>query len=167
FRQGYEEGVTRIELPDVAELSKLRTLAMQGSVAFTSSTAGSDGQATMRIEFVTIEVNGVNEGFFKVYRSNSYNSAGARWVVAGREATPANTPNCGHRHTIDGKQYFYSALRRPSGQDIKSQTLGSSADRVMRGNNPSGHSTHAARCYLGGSDSLSVDLSFRASDGRG
>lgn len=167
FRQGYEEGVTRIELPDVAELSKLRTLAMQGSVAFTSSTAGSDGQATMRIEFVTIEVNGVNEGFFKVYRSNSYNSAGARWVVAGREATPANTPNCGHRHTIDGKQYFYSAVQHPSGRDIKNQTLGSSADRVMMGNNPSGHSTHAARCYLGGSDSLSVDLSFRASDGRG
>ena len=160
FRQGYDEGVTRIELPDVAELSKLRTLATQGSAAFTSSTAGTAGQATMRIEFLTIEVNGINEGFFKVYRSNSYNSSGARWVVAARHSDPKMTPNCGHRHTVGTTQSFHTAAAH------EGPGLPGNATSVMQAQSH-GSGNHAPRCYLGGSDSLSLDLSFQANDGRG
>lgn len=171
FRQGYETGVPRIELPDVAELTKLRALANQGSTAFTSSTAGTDGQATMRIEFVAIDLDGdgnatgPDEGFFKVYRSTSNNSSGARWVVAGRESVVRNTPNCGHRHTVGSNQYFYTAAQH----DSSSYSLSGTSSQVMLGTaSGSGHyPNHATRCYLGGSDSLSHNLSFRENDGRG
>ena len=175
FRQGYDTGVTRIELPDVAELSKLRTLATQGSTAFISSTAGTDGQATMRIEFVAIDLDGdgnagPDEGFFKVYRSTSNNSNGARWVVAGRESVVRRTPNCGHRHTIGGQQYFYTAAQHDSShvRDAANNPLPGSSEQVMLGTAPGHHpNPQSTRCYLGGSDSLSVDLSFQPNDGRG
>ena len=178
FRQGYDEGVTRIELPDVAELSKLQALAVPGSAALVSSTAGAAGEATMRIEFVAIDIDGdgsatgSDEGFFKVYRSNSFNSSGARWVVGSRASDPEDTPNCGHRHTIASKQYFYTAaehdLPYPSFKDAAGNRLNGNAISVMQAKPASGHaSNQPPRCYLGGSDSLSTNLAFQAADSRG
>lgn len=165
FRQGNEQRVGRIDLPDVAELSTLRLHAQEGGTAFTSSTAGGPGEATMRIEFVTIPVNGENEGFFKVYRSTSANAAGAAWVVGSRASPVTATPNCGHRHRISGVDYFYTAAQHngaavpPFGVALTD----GNPTQVLR------HQTvhQRPRCYLGGSDSLSVNLQFQPNDARG
>ncbi|HEX6924214.1 MAG TPA: DUF4900 domain-containing protein [Longimicrobiaceae bacterium] len=165
FRQGYEEGVTRIELPDVAELDKLRALAASGNTNLVSSTAGGLGEATMRIEFVAIDLDGdgnttgPDEGFFKVYRANSNTTSGARWVVAST-ATPAeDSPNCGHRHISGSTVQFYTA----SWHNNTSSTHNASKMEVLQGQS----GQQPARCYPGGSDSLSLNLNFQATDYRG
>jgi hypothetical protein len=171
FRQGMEQGVGRINLPDFAELDRLLAHAQAGNTAIVSSNAGSDGQATTRIEFVAIDldgdgsVTGENEGFFKVYKSLSTNSAGARWVVAARSSPAASTPNCGHRHRIGGKDYFYTAAEHDiyGFRDAGNQPMDGNSNSVLKGM----PNKQRPRCYLGGSDSLTVDLTFRADDGRG
>jgi hypothetical protein len=170
FRQGKQEGVGKIKLPDLTELSKLLVHAQAGNTAINSSTVGNPGEATTRIEFVAIDIDGdgnvtgENEGFFKVYKSKSANSAGARWVSASRTWPQDEIPNCGHRHTISGKQYFYSApLHDTSANDAEGKSLEGNSTSVLK--NQSSH--HRARCYLGGSDSLSTNLAFQANDGRG
>lgn len=77
FRQGYAQGVSRIEMPAVADLSRLRTHATAGRTAFTTPSGSGSDNAKLRIEFVTIDLNGDgdgtddNEGFFRVYATQS------------------------------------------------------------------------------------------------
>jgi hypothetical protein len=171
FRQGFDEGVTRIELPDVAELAKLQALAALGSADITSSSAGGAGEATTRIEFVAIDIDGdgtttgPDEGFFKVYRSSTANTAGARWVVASTNIAAEDSPNCGHRHLIGGSHYFYTAAVHDvaTSVDAEGKKLEGNSTAVLQG-----QPLHQPpRCYPGGSDSLSVNLGFQANDGRG
>ncbi len=171
FRQGKQERAAAIAMPGVAQLTRLEELAQQGSAAFTSSGHGSQGEATLRIEFVAIDLDGdggrtgADEGFFKVYRAKTNTSAGARWVSAGQPSDPTDSENCGHRHLIASKHYFYSAPLHDvaSARDAANQLLEGSSVAVLKGQ--PGH--QPPRCYLGGSDSLSTQLDFRADDGRG
>ncbi len=104
FKQGYVENAAVIPFPQMADLLKLKAQAQQGNTAITGTTAGAAGQATTRIEFVAIDLNGDgdatddNEGFIKVYQS-----ADPVWVVAGVPADHGTnglrgSENCGHYH---------------------------------------------------------------------
>jgi hypothetical protein len=97
FDRGYRENVARIEMPTVAELTKLRTQAQAGNMYFAGSTAGNSGQATVRVEFVAVDLNGdgdatdEDEGFLRVYRGVDPAYVVASVPVAGAGASR----NCG------------------------------------------------------------------------
>lgn len=166
FRQGYKEGVARIELPQTTDLNRLQSLAMEGGAYFVSPTPQpfDSSHATLRIEFVTRMLDGVPEGFFKVYQAR--NSNDAWWVVAGlppdydSRCQPGNqrcgmrrSPNCGDYHTVGGstEPRFVSLL-----------------EHTLPGWN--GHNwnsaANAAVCYLGGDDRINNGV-FVAEDSRG
>ncbi len=160
FQQGLQQRTARIEMPDLASLNRLRALADPGKMTIIGNTSGGVGQATTRLEFVAIDlngdgqVNGENEGFVKVYTSND-----ARWVVAGVPSTGLeDSPNCGHRHLIGSRWYFYTAQKHDDrwAVDAAGHSLEGNANAVLKGN------VHgqAPRCYLGGSDSLNTNLDF-------
>ncbi|GMV04549.1 MAG: hypothetical protein AMXMBFR53_08290 [Gemmatimonadota bacterium] len=162
FKQGYEEYVAPIGMPETAELSKLRTQAQQGNTAVVGNSNGDYGKATTRIEFMAIDLNGdgdtsdSNEGFFRVYQS-----ANADYVTGdpgtatttctgwGRSRTctttggMASTDLCGN--------WQAGVFRRTSTMTATdANTALSSATR---------------RCYLGGADSIWGG--FTANDGTG
>lgn len=153
FKQGYTEYVARIEMPQTAELAKLKAQAQAGSTVFVGSIGGGKGQATTRIEFVAIDLNGdgrvtgTDEGFVRVYQSND-----AAWVVGDLPADYAtnrmrNSANCGHYHA-DGT-FMTARNHGTTGTDSWTAALSSST----------------RRCYPGGSDSLFG--SFQGNDGTG
>ena len=154
FRQGYTERVPRIELPSTAVLSNLRGFATQGNTAFTSTTNGTAGQATMRIEFVNVDLNNdgdatdEDEGFFRVYKSSD-----AAWVSAGLPSGGMrNSRNCGHYHGSGASlQFVAAASHGNSGSDSYLNALQSSS----------------RRCFPGGSDELNTGGAFVANDGTG
>ncbi|MEQ9398102.1 MAG: hypothetical protein RJQ04_02950 [Longimicrobiales bacterium] len=148
FRKGYTEGAASIPLPETAELSKLQSQAAAGGTAFTTASPSGDGEAYLRIEFMAFDldndgsVNGENEGFFRVYRSNDYRWLSGDIPTAGID----DAPNCGHYHG----NTFVSALAHPSsGGDAWWDAL----------------TSNTRRCYLGGSDSIFG--AFVPNDGRG
>ena len=65
-------------MPETADLIKLKAQATAGGTAFVGDTQGDDGEATTRIEFVAVDLNGdgdesdEDEGFFRVYQSDDY-----------------------------------------------------------------------------------------------
>jgi hypothetical protein len=153
FKQGYTEDWAYIPFPETADLLKLKAQAQLGNMVITSNTAGTAGQATTRIEFVAIDldgdgaVTGDREGFIKVYQSGD-----PGWVVAdvpndfgsmGLE----NSENCGHYHGT----VLVSARAHTT---------------TNHGHTPTA-ALHSAgrRCLLGGADSLSGG--FQAADPRG
>jgi hypothetical protein len=149
FQQGLEERAARIPLPKTAELDKLKGYAQLGNMAFTGSMTGGEDQATLRIEFIAIDLNGDgdttdrNEGFIRVYYSND-----PRWVVASVPSDYStnglrNSRNCGHYHE-DKKantRTFVSARDHPHPPKQQSDSWEASLN------------SHG-RCYLGGSDSI-------------
>ncbi|MDT8368565.1 MAG: hypothetical protein RQ745_05120, partial [Longimicrobiales bacterium] len=153
FKKGYEAGVSRIEMPETAEVDKLRTQATIGGTAFTTSSPSGMGEARLRIEFVAIDldgdgsVTGADEGFFKAYRSTDED-----WLSGD---VPSGVPpfggmrraeHCGHYHGST----FVSADDHPNnGPDSWTAALSSSS----------------RRCYLGGSDEIVGG--FQANDGNG
>lgn len=155
FKQGYTENGPNIPFPTTADLSKLQTQAASGNMVVTSSTTGALGQATVRIEFVAIDLDGdgkttgANEGFIKVYQSDS-----AGWVVADVPATYStqglrDSEQCGDYHS----GVFKSSRSHYLGTSGTSDNYVSSLNSVSK------------RCYLGGSDSLWG--SFQATDAHG
>lgn len=153
FDQGYTEHAPYIPMPATADLTKLKAQATAGGTAFVSSTFGAAGQATTRIEFVALDLDGdtrttgANEGFIKVYQSTD-----PGWVVADVPADYntnrlRNSPNCGHYHGTT----FVAAADHPAATGPDSWVAA-----VTSG---------APRCYLGGSDSLWGG--FQAGDARG
>ncbi|MGH7514514.1 MAG: hypothetical protein ACREOQ_16500 [Gemmatimonadales bacterium] len=97
FDRGYSENAPRIEMPTVAELTKLRAQAQAGGMYFAGSAAGNAGQATVRIEFVAVDLNGdgdvtdEDEGFVRIFRG-----VDPAFVVASVPATGAgDSRNCG------------------------------------------------------------------------
>ncbi|HKK08804.1 MAG TPA: hypothetical protein VKA44_07970, partial [Gemmatimonadota bacterium] len=110
FESGYTEHAPPIDMPKTADLDKLRTQAQTGHTYFNGDNTGALGQATTRIEFTALDLNGdgdstdANEGFIRVYQSDD-----AAYVVADMPETcswygcsPAsdlqNSYNCGHYH---------------------------------------------------------------------
>src|SRR6266550_2884554 len=83
YKQGYTENGANVPFPTTAELNKLKTQATPGNMLIASTSTGVLGRATVRIEFVALDLNGDgnttgdNEGFIRVYQSDS-----AGWVVA-------------------------------------------------------------------------------------
>lgn len=141
FTEGYREGAGNIALPTLADLNKLRDYAQAGGAAFTTPNGGTGYEARLRIEFLTIDLNGdgrrdgENEGFFRVYRG----TGAPTYVVAGRNDMGwSSSENCGYyTGTGYGRRFVLS-------RDV----AGSNAQRlaVLRDG--------SARCYLGGSDSI-------------
>jgi cytoskeletal protein CcmA (bactofilin family) len=174
FKQGYKENVPAIPMPSTADLGKLQAQATIGSTAITSTTLGTAGQATTRIEFVALDLDGDNdstdddEGFMKVYQVAT--AAQAYWVVADTNlylgtnttrdtAGVRNSPNCGHvyagatNHAVTAFVTFEDHLKTwTSGNDSKMNAPGFGA----------------VRCYLGGSDILNTPQVFNpTTDGHG
>lgn len=151
FTEEYDEYVDRIELPTLADLDRLRRYAETGGAAFSAQNGGTAYEARMRIEFLTIDLNGDGlhtgdeEGFFRVF------SGQARYVMAGREDNgfPGND-NCGYWRTVSGVREFVRA-----------------ADIDGGGNRRNALRSADARCYLGGSDSLNNGQFEESEPGRG
>src|SRR5688572_11528466 len=149
FKLGYTERVRRINMPETADLNRLRVYAEKGGTAIVSTTSGGPGQATTRIEFVAIDLNGdgdvvdADEGFMRVYKNTTV--AGPAWVSGHRPSTGniRDSKQCGDVHA-DG--LFYSAAAHLAG-----------------GTDPNGlhswfyalQSMPSRRCYLGGDPRLS------------
>lgn len=140
FHRGYEENVAPIPLPETAELNRLRTQAQAGSMNFTSTTAGTEGSARLRIEFVALDLNGdgrtdgEDEGFIRVYSSTN-----TAWVTAHRPTSGTGlreSRNCGHFHPSG--DFVTAAAHGTTGSDTWSAAVQSPT----------------RRCYLGGADSL-------------
>lgn len=141
FTEGFRENVPRIPLPTLADLDKLRGYANAGGTSFTAPNGGSAYEARLRIEFLTIDLNndlrhdGKNEGFFRVYVGSGQPS----FVTASRNDNGWSASiNCGYWTGVGNNRRFVAA----------SQVNGNNNERlaVLR--------DASARCYLGGSDSL-------------
>jgi hypothetical protein len=172
FVSTYTQNTAVVPFPDVADLTALQTQASAGNMSIASTTSGTVGQATTRIEFVALDLDNDNdstddnEGFIKVYKVT--NAANAWWVVAdttgwaGTGATNGvrNSRNCGHikdnpgsNHNNQGFFTFFDhqvAWAAPDSKNAAPDMLG--AQR---------------RCYLGGSDLLNNPDGFVATDWAG
>lgn len=159
FKAGYKEHVPAIPMPSTADLSKLQTQAALGSTAITGTNSGTAGQATTRIEFVALDLNGDgdstddNEGFMKVYQvalaSNAWFVVADTNLYLGTNTTRdtagiRNSPNCGHPANLNHAGWL--SFR----DHLKTWTTG--ADSKM--NAPA---TATDRCYLGGDSLLNAD----------
>lgn len=137
FMEGYTERAARIPLPTTADLDRLLGYAQAGGTSFTAPGGGTQWEARLRIEFMTIELNDngrvdENEGFFRVFRST-----GAPFYLMGRPSGLGweASQNCGW---YDDQNVFRTIANTPG-------TATERRDRLR---------TARARCYLGGSDSL-------------
>ena len=166
FMQGFEEGVTPISMPQTAELTKLRAQAAAGFTAFTGDSRGSAGEATTRIEFLAIDLNGDgdttddDEGFLRVYQSSD-----AAWVTgtASVTRTTCTGPWWNRRCTTTGGMLtseqcgaWYSApdtFVAAADHPYNSVSAGTALRSANR------------RCYLGGHDSIYGG--FNSNDGHG
>lgn len=172
YMAGYEENAPLIDFPETAELTRLLAQATIGGTNFTSSTAGSDDQATMRIEFVALDLNAdgdstdSDEGFFKVYRV--FSNSNAWWVVADTTGNFGSnglrdSRNCGHTLSSGaGNHSHFKTFDRHTG------TNNSSDQRRWAPNNGQNR-----LCFLGGDDRLNDNINtganpyntFRVADG--
>lgn len=152
FKQGYTNHAAKIPFPQTADLTKLQTQAAAGGMSITGNTTGTAGQATTRIEFVAIDLNGDgdstddNEGFIRVYQSTD-----PAWVVADEPSDYGtnglrNSINCGH---IDAGSFKTAKAHGTTGTDSWLNALESSS----------------RRCYLGGAPEL--NNGFTATDSKG
>ncbi|HTH63115.1 MAG TPA: hypothetical protein VL563_00420 [Gemmatimonadales bacterium] len=143
YKQGVKEGVAVIPMPTTSDLLKLKGQAAIGGTSIASPTLGTeaDGQATTRIEFVAVDLNGDNdstddgEGFMKVYQLT--NPADIWWVV---------------------------------GDAKNSQQAKGDSTSVLTSANCGLFTTGAVkstRCFLGGSDSLNLGHAFLQADAHG
>ncbi|HRN54371.1 MAG TPA: hypothetical protein PK788_12820, partial [Gemmatimonadaceae bacterium] len=149
YMAGYEENAALIDFPETAELTRLLAQATIGGTNFTSSTAGGDDQATMRIEFVALDLNAdgdstdSDEGFFKVYRV--FSNSNAWWVVADTTGNFGSnglrdSRNCGHTLASgSGNHSYFRTFDRHTGSS------NSSDQRPWAPNN--GQNRY---CFLGG-----------------
>lgn len=162
FVEGYSEEVTPINMPQTAELAKLRVFAQTGSAAFTAPAGGNANMALIRIEFVAIDLDdsgaadGLNEGFFRVYRMN--NNSGS-WLMASRPGNNsgwAASENCG----VPSGNTLSTPARR-TGTPPWPYTNNSTAYKLAA------VKSSASRCYLGGAEELTDNGRFDANDGKG
>ncbi len=155
YKQGYTENGANVPFPTTAELNKLKTQATPGNMLIASTSTGVLGRATVRIEFVALDLNGDgnttgdNEGFIRVYQSDS-----AGWVVADAPSNYGqfglrNSQNCGDFHG----GVFKSAQSHFDGTGGTNDTWSGALNNATK------------RCYLGGADSLWG--SFKPTDAHG
>lgn len=100
FMQGYTENGRYIAMPETADLLKLQVQGQTGSTAFVGNSVGGQGQATTRIEFVAVDLNGDgdrsddNEGFIRVYQ----HLGNPNWVMGD---VPADYGTNGLRNSVN------------------------------------------------------------------
>lgn len=152
FMQGYQENVSVIPMPSTADLAALQVQAAIGSTAFVGDSNGGSGEASTRIEFIAVDLNGDgdesddNEGFIRVYQSSNES-----WVTAtGNEEA---SDQCGDYHA----GLFVSTNAHPG-------ATGHNAQQALK--------TGSSVCYLGGADEIGDGITpgplFRATtDGYG
>jgi hypothetical protein len=144
FLRGYLENQAPIFLPNTSTLARLRVIAQRGRLAFDAPTNGDERTARMRVEFLTVDLNGdgdatdEDEGFARVYEADNNgihgNVNGVAWLRG--DYTPGPYPgsgtssnsqratqgdrgtNCGDWHVMDasGVSRFYpiAVHRRPN-----------------------------------------------------
>ncbi len=154
FRQGYNQNVSPIAMPQTAALTKLRTQALAGNMAFTSNNNGEAGQAEMRIEFVTLDLNndgltnGDNEGFIKVYvNTNEAYVSASRPPAGGPSAGTLylkGEDNCGHLH---GGNFVTARTDSIANAHPNEVHAASWADQLR---------SASRRCYLGGDSAITT-----------
>src|SRR2546423_1382007 len=77
YKQGYTENGANVPFPTTAELNKLKTQATPGNMLIASTSTGVLGQATMRIEFVALDLDGngntagADEGVIRGHHSDT------------------------------------------------------------------------------------------------
>ncbi|HUL49900.1 MAG TPA: hypothetical protein VLT79_07810 [Gemmatimonadales bacterium] len=169
FEAGYKQNATTIAFPQTADLNKLQAQAAAGGMSITSTTAGAAGQATTRIEFVAMDLDGDgdstddDEGFIKVYQADS--TKYAWWVVADTGGVFKSTNlsygtnglklarNCGHVGLSSGTlphTYFktFAHHKNKAGAGMGQDSVGWAMQPGV-----AGHGSQW-RCYLGGADIL-------------
>ncbi|MEJ2216206.1 MAG: hypothetical protein P8099_06285 [Gemmatimonadota bacterium] len=138
FYQGYTEHVDSIPMPSSSQLSAMQARASPGNMVFTPVPGGTNGQSTLRIEFVAVNLGGPEPtGFFKVYHADSdpdYVTATAPYS----ETAWAQSLNCGdfESGTFTSAYSAYAA----GGGDVSA-----GLSELEKAN---------SRCFLGGADSL-------------
>lgn len=178
FMAGYSEGVQPVKWPAATDLARLRTYAQDAGADYDIDAAPSavtSFSPTTRIEFVTVDLNanGIidqNEGFFKVFRTDSAITEKREYVTAKRWPTLPNpvpagvtlatdpnllSKNCGNIGPIGGVTTFRTAYQVyyhpdpgiPDSTTVAGRTA--RADSVQRLLTRAGH-----RCYLGGDPRL-------------
>ena len=155
FDKGYAEWSPVIPMPETAELLKLQNQAQKGHTFFTGDFDGDDGEATTRIEFVAVDLNGdgdrtdEDEGFIRVYQSDDYDWVSAKAPLAtvcvptwwggtscSTTADPTTSEQCGDYHS----GVFVSAADH---------------DPVVHGHDAATALRSSTRvCYLGGDDRI-------------
>jgi len=170
FKQGYKQNQPQIPMPTTADLAKLKTQATYGGTSINGTMLGGGGQATTRIEFVALDLNGdgdssdADEGFMKIYQVTT--AARAWYVVAdtnayagtGNTAGVRNSANCGHTYDSTGLSNHVGQGFVPFSRHPTTWTTGNDS----KSNAPSHGSL--IRCYLGGSDSLNNPKVFTPVD---
>lgn len=182
FLKGYRTRQKAIALPPTSTLAKLSGYAAAGHESFTAPTSGDETSVRMRIEFVSVDLDGdgdstgVDEGFFKVYVATTGNQGWLRgdWLAGSPPAT-VNVVNCGDWHAVvaGGEPKFFPASVHaaawfpgvvapgmpggtPAQQQTNAQAEGAaSLATIMQHPN--------ARCFVGGDPHL-VAVSRSAAD---
>jgi hypothetical protein len=165
FMRGYRENVSDIPMPTTADLADLSAQATAGGTRFTATsnaarTAGNEGEATVRIEFVTRDLNDdgdgtdPDEGFFRVYRASDGWNRGPSYVVAsnvpptlGNSDSLLDSRNCGRTNPVTG--VVDEVLHEIAGANNNARAYNR---RTAVNNAPA---NRPVRCYLGGDPALS------------
>ena len=155
FDQGYQQNASLIPLPSIASLTKLNTYATAGGMSYTSPAGGTTGQARMRIEFVSIDldsngrVTDPDEGFYRIYVDTGITSVAHVSYVTGSRTSPGNeSRNCGHLHGT----VFYTASQHRYGVGLAPGHTGTAPPSTNAANESMNGG--AFRCYLGGDEHL-------------
>lgn len=174
FRMGTPlEQVGRIELPRLDALVNLRTIASRAGYVFTPAwTTGDSALATMRIEFVAVDVNAdgdvtdVDEGYFRVYRLRVGGGPwGAGYAIARTPAPPAGTLDSLYNSQNCGVLVGGGAPRVTQTFRELPELGGAYAQRMQQKRNA--FDDPNAFCFLGGDERLSKNGRFAASDSAG
>jgi hypothetical protein len=155
FDKGYTQSAPAILMPTTKVFGQLANLAIAGKTKIDGGLTGGPGEATTRVEFVAVDLNGdgnvtdPDEGFMRVWSSNSL--AGAALIKAAQynaaaftqflDKDPAGTgwakeanENCGY---YPGSMEFKQLKNAPAGDRSDYITIPGS------------------RCFLGGDPELS------------
>jgi hypothetical protein len=152
FKQGYTERAPIIPMPTTADLNKLEVQGAAGGTSFVGDLSGGPGQATTRIEFITLDINGdgqpngTNEGFIRVFRSANAGYVAGSVPTDYTTAGLRNSKNCGYD---DATGVFKSAA-----------TISAAG-----GNWQTALTSPTRHCYVGGSPRLFG--AFNANDPNG
>ncbi len=156
FMMGYEEYVPRVDMPVTADLSLVAAQAAAGGTHFIGNSTGGEGEASLRIDFVAIDLNNDgdvtddDEGFFRVYQSKVGDED---WLVGAWDNDLTTNENCGA--VWNGS--FVAAIDHPFDHDGNGGTPEKTAIEAL--------TSSTRRCYLG-ADSM-IDNQFVNSDNYG